>query len=348
MNNIFFTSLIIFYLSHYLIINWKLANVLLMDEKNNKIQSFHEKETIRSGGILILLVWIYFIITDVNNLTNINFLIFFSLGNFLIGLFADTKIIESPFKRFLMMLFINLLIIIYFDFYIIKFNFLFLDYLNSFLIFKTLLVFLALFFIVNGSNLIDGFNGLLAIHVSLIILLILLICQKNNLEINFANYLIFLIFLNVLFLSLNFPNAKIFLGDGGAYFLGTQVACISIYLANNFEIISPFFIANILFYIFFEIFFSVFRKVFQRKNPFLPDNKHLHMLLFNMLKKNTKFANPITSVIINFIFFLTIVPSYFYFSNDFACKIIFFIQIITYVIFYIFLIKNKSNADIYS
>ncbi len=348
MINIFFLSLIIFYLSHILLINWKSVNVFLIDKDFNKIQSFHNKATIRSGGILIFIVWIFYTIFYQNNLTNLSFLIYLSLVNFIIGLSADTNFIQSPFKRFLMMLVTNIAIIFYFDFYIKEFDVLFLDYLNSFLIFKIILVFLALFFIINGSNLIDGFNGLLAIHMFIIISIIFFICQTINSELNFQNYLIFLIILNFLFLTLNFPNAKIFLGDCGAYFFGSQVACISIYLSNNYEIISSFFIANILFYIFFEIFFSVFRKIIQKKNPFFPDNKHMHMLLFNVLRKNTKFANPVTSVIINFIFFITIVPSYIYFDDNFICKWIFIMQIIIYMTLYIFLIKKNKDANIYS
>jgi len=280
MNNIFFISLIVFYLSHYLILNWKVANELLIDKKINKIQSFHEKATIKSGGILIFVTWFIFFIFYQSDFKNLNFIIYFLVANFIIGFFADTQFIQNPFKRFFLMFLMNFLIIFYFKFYILKFNFIFLDYLNLFLIFKAILVFLALFFIINGSNLIDGFNGLLSIHVSIIILVLFLVCKNNNLEIEFERYLIFLIFLNILFLTLNFPNAKIFLGDSGAYFLGTHVAVISIYLANNFKMISPFFIANILFYLFFEIFFSVFRKISQKKNPFFPDDKHLHMLLF--------------------------------------------------------------------
>jgi len=145
-----------------------------------------------------------------------------------------------------------------------------------------------------------------------------------------------------LFLFLYFTKAKIFLGDCGAYFLGTQLACVSIYLSNSYDLISTFFIANILFYLFFEIFFSVFRKILQRKNPFYPDGKHLHMLLFKFIKYKTKFSNPITSTIINLAFTLFLIPSYIFFDNDLVCKIIFVIQILFYTSFYLFLIKKLN------
>lgn len=348
MSKIFIFYTTVFYLSYFLVNNWKFLNNKLLDKETSKVQSFHEIATPRSGGILIFVIWFFFLIFNKSIYIELSFIIYFTITNFLIGFFADIKIIKSPIKRFCLMLLFNLIIIFYYNFYINQFGFYFLDFLNSFLFFKIILVFLALFFIINGSNLVDGFNGLLSIHVLIIIFIIYLVCRNNNLDINFQNYLIFLIFANILFLSLNFPKSKIFLGDCGAYLLGTQIACVSIYLSNSYDIISTFFIANILFYLFFEIFFSVFRKISQKKNPFYPDRKHLHMLLFEFIKRKTKFSNPITSIIINLVFTLSIIPSFINFDNDLVCKIIFVIQIFVYISSYLFLIKSKTNADIHT
>ena len=341
MNKFFLIYIVIFYLSYFLIQKLKFINDLLMDKELDKIQGFHHKATIRSGGIAIFITWIVYLLFNETEQIELDFLIFFSVANFILGLFADTKFINSPLKRFFFSVLLNLTIILYFNFYINEFSFLFFDFLNSYFVFKVLLVFLAIFFVTNGSNLIDGFNGLLSIHILIIITALLYICINNNLDVNLINYLFFLIIVNLLFLTLNFPNAKIFLGDSGAYFLGTQVACLSIYLANNFEIISPFFIANILFYLFFEIFFSVFRKIYQKKNPFYPDRKHLHMLVYELIKRKTEFGNPVTSIVINFIFLFTIIPACIYFYDDFVCRVIFFIQIFIYVVIYKFFNRKK-------
>jgi len=348
MSKIFIFYTVIFYLSYFIFNNWKFLNNKLLDKETSKVQSFHEIATPRSGGVLIFVIWFFFLIFNKFIYIEIPFLIYFTLTNFLIGFFADLKIIKSPIKRFCLMLLFNLIIIFYYDFHINQFDFYFLDFLNSFLFFKIILVFLALFFIINGSNLIDGFNGLLSIHITIIIFIIYLVCKNNNINVNLQYYLMFLIFGNILFLSLNFPKAKIFLGDCGAYFLGAQIACISIYISNSYDLISTFFIANILFYLFFEIFFSVFRKILQKKNPFYPDGNHLHMLLFKFIKNKTKFSNPLTSIIINLVFILSLIPSYVYFNNDLVCKIIFVIQIFVYISSYLFLIKSKTNANIHS
>ena len=148
----------------------------------------------------------------------------------------------------------NILLIFLFNFNISSFEIIFfLDYLNEILFFKLLLVLMAIFFIINGSNLIDGFNGLLSIH-SIFIFLILLFLNENYTDNNYniSLYLKFLILSLIIFTFLNFPNAKIFMGDGGAYFLGSQIAVISILISNNgSKIISPIFYCSRTFLPFF-------------------------------------------------------------------------------------------------
>ena len=72
------------------------------------------------------------------------------------------------------------------------------------------------------TNLIDGFNGLLGIHALIIftILFFVNLASANQL----SNLLFFLILICFIFLYFNFPKAKVFLGDGGAYLVGMLLA----------------------------------------------------------------------------------------------------------------------------
>ncbi len=334
-------TVLIFYSLHFLISKSKIANLYLLDNDFKKVQSFHKNPVLRSGGILIFSSIIFIFIFFFNKNININHIILFSLINFFVGFAADIKLTNNPIKRFLIIVILNLFLILYFEFYILNFNFFIFDYLNSIAPFKILLVFFAIFFIINGSNLIDGFNGLLSIHTSILFLFLLFILKNNNFDIELEKYLIFLIFVNILFLTLNFPNAKIFLGDAGAYFLGSNAAVISILISNNIDQVSPFFIANVLFYIFYEIFFSVFRKIAQKKNPFYPDKMHLHMMVYRYLKKKMNNANPLTSIFINGIYFLTMIPCLFYYDNTMICQIIFIFQLLIYMSFYFYFLKKN-------
>ena len=125
-------------------------------------------------------------------------------------------------------------------------------------------------FVINGANLIDGFNGLLAINL-IIINIILAYINMNNENLEFAILLISQIIILLSFLLFNFPSAKIFLGDSGAYIFGALTGLNTIITNNLNPKISSFFFCTLLFYLFFEVFFSFFRKLKLKKSPIYPD-----------------------------------------------------------------------------
>ena len=330
-----------FFFSFYLLIKSKFIRRWFLDDEFIKIQSFHKKSTPTIGGLMIILNLLVFIVFINSDILNLKILILFGVANFLIGSLDDLRLIRSPIIRFFIIIFLNLIIILIFDFNIKYFGIFFLDYINEFIFFKFFLVLFALFFIINGANLVDGFNGLLGIHAFIILILLKLIMGPvyyDNMELK--NYIDALIILVFCFLLLNFPKAKIFLGDGGAYFLGSQISIISILIFNTSNNISPFFIAIILSYLFIELFFSVFRKIFQKKNPFLPDGIHLHMLIFYKINQKYLNANPKTGFLINLGYLIIVLPSLIYFDNNLYCMIHFFLIILIYLSIYYLLKKN--------
>ena len=126
---------------------------------------------------------------------------------------------------------------------------------------------LCFLFIVNGANLIDGFNGLLVINLIIINLILIYInLTSNNTE--FSILLISQIIILLSFLLFNFPNAKIFFGDSGAYLMGSLVAFNTITTNNLNPNISSFFYCSLLFYLFFEVFFSFFRKIIKKNHQY--------------------------------------------------------------------------------
>ena len=125
-------------------------------------------------------------------------------------------------------------------------------------------------FLLNGANLIDGFNGLLTFNLIIInFILTYLNIRYDNFE--FSIILISQIIILLVFLLFNFPKAKIFLGDSGAYLFGALAAVNTVTTNNLIASISSLFFCSLLFYLFFEVFFSFFRKIYQRKSPLYPD-----------------------------------------------------------------------------
>ena len=166
--------------------------------------------------------------------------------------------------------------------------------------------------LINGANLVDGFNGLLTIHL-LIINLVLFFINLNNGHQDLLLFITAQIVVLTCFLLFNFPKAKIFLGDSGSYLFGSLVAFNVINTHNLNTGISSFFFCILLFYLFFEVFFSFFRKIFVvRQSPLLPDRRHLHMILYKFLLKKNKskqISNSMVSVYINFVYLLLAIPA---------------------------------------
>ena len=233
---------------------------------------------------------------------------------------------------------ISLIILVILNkFYIQNTGITFLNRLLEIDIFSLFFVSLCFLFIINGSNLIDGYNGLLGIH-SLIILINLFFINLMGKNWDLSFFIFSSIVIIGTFLKYNFPKANIFLGDGGAYFLGSFIAITTIKTSIAYPEISPFYFCILLFYLFFEVFFSFIRKiVVEKKSPLLPDKKHLHMLIYKVLLKKYKSkikSNYNVSIIINFIYCILIIPAIFMMKNGLFCKYYSLVFFIIYLLSY--------------
>jgi len=348
LNNIIFSFFIVifgYFFNKYLLIIFNKSKFnFLIDNDYKKPQAFHENATQRLGGITIFLL---FFLTLFYLYISQNFYLFeyisFCTLFFILGLLDDLKIRIAPKFRLGIMIIFLLFLIVKNGIYIEKTGLEFLNHLLKIDIFSLIFISLCFLFIINGSNLIDGYNGLLAIH-SLIIFASLFLINLLNENINLAYILFFITLINLIFLKFNFPKAQMFLGDSGAYLIGSLIALTIIKTSISNSDISPFFFCILLFYLFFEVFFSFFRKIFTvKQSPLFPDDKHLHMLFYKfLLKKNkTKLkANYETSVYINVIYLLLTLPAFIFMENGFFCKYYFLFLLVIYFYFYKIL-KNK-------
>jgi UDP-N-acetylmuramyl pentapeptide phosphotransferase/UDP-N-acetylglucosamine-1-phosphate transferase len=316
----------------------------LLDKEFLKPQAFHKESVGRVGGIAIFFLFSLFILSYflVFNIFLKDYFII-SLFLFLLGFLDDVKIKINPNIRLILMLSLLIFCIYIFSIEINKSG---LEFLNLWLennIFQICFVLLCFLFIVNGANLVDGFNGLLAIHF-LIINFIYLIINLSNQNENISIILFVQIIIVLSFLLFNFPKAKIFLGDSGSYLLGVLIALNTIKTYELNSGISTFFYTSILFYLFYEVFFSFIRKSFKKKSPLKPDNNHLHMLLYRFLKKKTKTdtSNYKTGFLINVVYFFLIIPSIYFHSNGIFSRYYFFVLILIYTLIYQYLSKIKK------
>jgi len=328
----------IFFYEYFLKILKKLYPKLLIDDQFNKPQAFHDSPISTAGGLGIFLSFlvIFFNFLIFENTIFVTYLCFCTLF-FLVGFVED--IIKNIFPKIRLLIMIIFLIILvqYSNLYISRTGITVInELLNNSKIFSLFFICLCFLFIINGANLIDGYNGLLGLH-SLIILSNLFLINFFN-QNNVLAYLLFLqIIILLIFIKYNFPKARIFLGDGGSYFLGAFIALSTIKTSIANPDISPFYFCILLFYLFFEVFFSFFRKLFkEKKSPIFPDKKHFHMLLYKMLlKKNDNLkSNYYVSIIINLVYLTLTVPAIFMMKNSMFCKYYSLVFFITYFIAY--------------
>ena len=156
---------------------------------------------------------IYYLITK-NNVRL--FLISFSM--FIVGFIDDLKIRVKPSKRLFFMVFILFLLIYFLPIEIFNIDIPVLKYLMNSHLFSTIFVLLCFLFVINGANLIDGFNGLLTLNILIInIILVFINTQSDNLDFSF--FLTAQIIVLLSFLLFNFPRAKIFWEIAGPIYL---------------------------------------------------------------------------------------------------------------------------------
>jgi UDP-N-acetylmuramyl pentapeptide phosphotransferase/UDP-N-acetylglucosamine-1-phosphate transferase len=145
----------------------------------------------------------------------------------------------------------------------------------------------------NAVNIIDGFNGLAASVIIIMALAIGMIAFQHN-DALVAT-------LGVLgagsaagFLLVNFPRGKLFLGDGGAYFLGFWIAEGAVLLLVRNASVNAWQVLSICAYPVIEVLFSMYRRrIIQQVSPGAPDRLHLHTLVYRrVVRKLIKVEPP--------------------------------------------------------
>jgi UDP-N-acetylmuramyl pentapeptide phosphotransferase/UDP-N-acetylglucosamine-1-phosphate transferase len=247
-----------------------------------------------TGGFFIIIVFLL-ILFEENTFFLISIILIFSLG-----LFSDLNKIISPNKRLLLQLIIILFLIIFTNLEINSTRVIILDNFLENNIFNVFFVSFCVLVLINGTNFIDGLNGL-SLGYYFIVTIALLNNNLYYLNLLEGNELLYLSCYLFIFLILNQSNL-FFIGDSGSYSLGLifSFLLINIYTVNSN--ISPFYIILLVWYPCFELLFSILRKFNINFSPAKPDIRHLHQLIYNLIKNKYNFSklksNNISSILI--------------------------------------------------
>ncbi len=258
----------------------------LNESPTSDIRKLHSQDVTRIGGIIFFSSLITLFYVDDQYITNI---IFFGTLILILGLIEDIYRNISKYFRLLILFalcgtfvdFNNFVINDFDSFYI---NALFYNniYLNIFF------SIIGLILLINAFNFIDGLNGLL-LGVSIIILSTYAF-YSLQVSSDLSYFIIGILFPLIILFIINFFGGIILTGDGGSYFLGFIIGCLSI-LISNYNILESFEIACIIFYPVMEITCSIIRRLLSLTNPLKPDGLHLHQILYRVVKY--KFRNKL-------------------------------------------------------
>ncbi len=281
--------IIIIYPFFIFLVNFLLVKKnLLPNYSGDNHQKFFNKNKIQlSGGVF--LIPIFFLITfDYSIILTISI---FSI--FLLGLFSDIGFFSSAKLRFLIQSIIIFLFLFYSNSTLTSVRIDIFDLMLENYLFSLFFTLFCLMILINGTNFIDGLNGLVLTYYLMIIFIIF---NLKLFEYSFLNnsdiILIIMIFIYLILFNI---FDQLYLGDSGSYLIGFLFGYFLLQIYESNQLLSPYFIALLLWYPAFEILFSIIRKIKFRRSPFKPDNKHIHHLLFLYIYKKLKLNNHLSN-----------------------------------------------------
>ena len=265
----------------------------IYDHPNER--KIHKEKILKIGGIGILfsslfMLCMYRLINEENffQMTLIESQILISTIFLILGALVDDLIgINAPKKLFFQFIAITI---------IIKSGFIF--SLSDSTYFNIAITVGFYILVINSMNLIDGIDGL---STSLFILFSLsaVILSSSLSALDIKYYILIVIFMGsvISFLFLNFPPAKIFLGDTGSQLLGWILAVSIVYFSSFYEYnYQRIYLLSFLSLPFYDVIFVMIKRFYiEDGNLFTklrrvvhPDQNHIHHLLlkykFNSLQ----------------------------------------------------------------
>ena len=272
----------------YLIVRFPKWHLAMTGDATSGIQKFHVGHVPRIGGVPIASAFLSALATFElirGNGPSITFTIavLTAVPVFLIGLMEDlTKRVE-PIVRLIIMLIAAVVVAATFEIRLGRLDVPLLDTLMTFSIISIAFTAFAIVGVSNAFNIIDGYNGL----VGLIAVMVLFAIASVAWSVKDAEIMICSLSLagSILgFLVWNYPNGKIFAGDGGAYFIGFLIAVLGVLLVERHAQVSPWFPLALVIYPVWETLFTMYRRKVLRGNAAMrPDAFHLHTLIYRRL-----------------------------------------------------------------
>jgi UDP-N-acetylmuramyl pentapeptide phosphotransferase/UDP-N-acetylglucosamine-1-phosphate transferase len=195
----------------------------------------------------------------------------------------------------------------------------------------------------HAVNLIDGFNGLASMCVVLMLAALAVVAYDIG-DVVVGQLALVTIGAVLGFFILNYPAGLIFLGDGGAYFLGFWYAELSLLLlARNPGELSPLFPVLVCVYPAFETIFSVYRRRIRGHAASQADGVHLHSLIYRRFlrwavgdadARALTRSNSMTAPYLWLLSMSAVVPAVLFYEHTWVMLLFIALFIVSYLVLY--------------
>ena len=262
--------------------NWHGHHTMDSDEG---IQKFHTEPTPRVGGIAIAAgVVAGYLMAHPDRQTLLGPLILAGIPAFAFGLLEDITKKVSVRTRLLATMGSGVLGWAITGYSITDANVWGMNWLLSFPLISVAFTAFAIGGIANAINIVDGFNGLSSGTV-LIILTAFGVMTTALGDPDLTRICLILGGAVAGFLLVNWPMGKIFLGDGGAYFIGFALAWMAVLVLQRHPEVSAWAPMLVCGFPVLEVLFSIVRRRRRHLSPGDPDRLHLHSLVKRRLAR---------------------------------------------------------------
>jgi UDP-N-acetylmuramyl pentapeptide phosphotransferase/UDP-N-acetylglucosamine-1-phosphate transferase len=261
-----------------LVITKRWHGALTMDVTDG-IQKFHTAPTPRVGGIpIVLAVCVAWWVATVDVKDMLFPILLASMPAFVFGVVEDITKRVGVMQRLLATMASGLLAWWITDYSISRIDVWGVDALLKFTFVSVIFTAFAVGGVANAINIIDGFNGLASTMGTLAFIGFGMIAWQVG-DTTLASVALILAACVWGFFWVNWPFGKLFLGDGGSYFIGFALAWVAVLLIERNPGVSPFAALTVCVHPVTEVLFSIFRRKVRKDHPGMPDRLHFHSLV---------------------------------------------------------------------
>ena len=317
-------------------------------------QKFHARPVPRIGGVAIVAgvsAAVAVLMASPVDAPLVGALLGCSMPVFLVGVTEDMTKSVSPRRRLFAAVLSALLAAAFVGGIIDRTDIPGMDFLVSFHVGAVLLGLFVVAGFANAINIIDGFNGLASMCVMIMLIGVAYVAFQVG-DRTIALMALAGVGAILGFFVWNFPAGLIFLGDGGAYFLGFYLGELAILLVHRNPQVSPMFALLLGIYPVFETLFSIYRRRVLRGRPVgMPDGAHLHSLIYRRFlrwaagertARELTRRNSMTSPYLWILCTLSAIPAVLWWNNSRVLQAFIVLFAITYLTLYWRIVRFRS------